>query len=136
MLTILHGNILYSKNYDELFSYEDSYIVSENGRVEGIYKTLPEKYYGCEVAEYGRGVIIPAFSDLHVHASQYVQRGLGMDLLLSDWLNQYTFPQEARFADMEYAGPIYDAFIDDMILHGTFGTHLTRITRFHFLSDI
>ncbi len=37
MLTILHGNILYSKNYDELFSYEDSYIVSENGRVEGIY---------------------------------------------------------------------------------------------------
>ena len=120
MLTILHGNILYSKNYDELFSYEDSYIVSENGRVEGIYKTLPEKYYGCEVAEYGRGVIIPAFSDLHVHASQYVQRGLGMDLLLSDWLNQYTFPQEARFADMEYAGPIYDAFIDDMILHGTF----------------
>ena len=54
-------------------------------------------------------MIIPAFSDLHVHASQYIERGLGMDMLLSDWLNQYTFPQEARFADMDYARPIYDA---------------------------
>ncbi len=119
-MTILHGNILYSKNHDELASFEDSYIIAEKGLVEGIYKTLPENYKGCEVTDYGRGVIIPAFSDLHVHASQYVQRGLGMDLLLSDWLNQYTFPQEAHFADMGYARRIYDAFIDDMVLHGTF----------------
>ena len=119
MTTILHGNILYSKNYDELASFEDSFIVAEKGLVTGIFETLPEKYAGCEVTECGRGVIIPAFSDLHVHASQYEQRGLGMDLLLPDWLNQCTFPQEARFADMEYARPVYDAFIDDMILHGT-----------------
>lgn len=117
---ILHGNILFSKNREELYSYEDSYLVIEHGRVEGIYPVLPEQYRGAKITDYGSGVIIPAFSDLHVHASQYVERGLGMDLLLSDWLDQYTFPQEARFADMRYAQPIYDAFIDDMIRCGTF----------------
>lgn len=119
-MNILHGNILFSKSREELASYEDSYLVVDQGKVEGIYPVLPEQYRGAEVTDYGSGVIIPAFSDLHVHASQYVERGLGMDMLLSDWLSQYTFPQEARFADLNYARPIYDAFIDDMIRHGTF----------------
>lgn len=119
-MNILHGNILFSKSYDELVTYEDSYLIVENGKVREICSVLPEQYKGAEVTDYGKGVIIPAFSDLHVHASQYIERGLGMDMLLSDWLNEYTFPQEARFADMDYARPIYDAFIDDMIRHGTF----------------
>lgn len=119
-MNILHGNILFSKSQDELAAYEDSYLVVDGGRVQEICAVLPEQYRGAEITDYGSGVIIPAFSDLHVHASQYVERGLGMDMLLSDWLNQYTFPQEARFADMDYARPIYDAFIDDMIKHGTF----------------
>ena len=119
-MNIFHGNILFSKNSRELAVYEDSYLVADHGKVEGIYAVLPEQYQGAEITDYGSGVIIPAFSDLHVHASQYVERGLGMDMLLSDWLNQYTFPQESRFADMNYARPIYDAFIDDMIRHGTF----------------
>ena len=128
-LEILHGNILYSESFDHLKSFEDSYLVIENGAVEGIWPVLPEKYRGFPVTDYGRGVIIPAFSDLHVHASQYIERGLGMDMLLADWLNQYTFPQEARFADMAYAAPVYDAFIDDMIRHGTF--HACLFTTIH-----
>ena len=43
-----------------------------------------------------------------------------MDCLLSDWLNHYTFPQESRFQNMEYAKNCYDAFVDDMLRHGTF----------------
>ena len=73
-----------------------------------------------EVVDYGDKLIIPAFSDLHVHGAQYVQRGIGMDCLLSDWLNHYTFPQESRFANMEYAKNCYDAFVNDMIRNGTF----------------
>ena len=119
-MKILHGNMVFAKNSQELCTFENSYLVEENGKIEGIYPVLPEKYQGLEVTDYGDQVIIPAFSDFHVHASQYVERGLGMDMLLSDWLNQYTFPQEARFAEMDYAKTVYDAFIDDMILHGTF----------------
>ena len=117
---IFHGDILYARTKDQLCSHEDSYLVVIDGLVEGIYDKLPSQHADGELIDHGRGVLIPAFSDLHVHAPQYVQRGLGMDCLLSDWLNNYTFPQESRFADMEYAKRYYDAFVDEMILHGTF----------------
>lgn len=117
---IYHGDIAYAPSADTLAVHEDSYIVVEEGKVAGIYKEVPECYRGVEVIDYGRKLIIPAFSDLHVHGAQYVQRGIGMDCLLSDWLNNYTFPQESHFADMDYAKKCYDAFVDDMIRHGTF----------------
>lgn len=117
---IFHGDILYARTKDQLCSHEDSYLVVIDGLVEGIYDKFPSQHADGELIDHGRGVLIPAFSDLHVHAPQYVQRGLGMDCLLSDWLNNYTFPQESRFADMEYAKRYYDAFVDEMILHGTF----------------
>ena len=117
---IYHANIVYSKNRNEFAVHKDSYIAVENGIVEGIYEKLPEKYAGAPLTDYGSGVMIPAFSDLHVHAPQYPQRGLGMDLLLADWLNTYTFPQEARYADPEYAGAVYEAFLKSLIESGTF----------------
>ena len=119
-MRIYHANIVWSKNRDEFAVYRDSYIAVESGVVEGIYEKLPGKYAGAPLTDYGSSVIIPAFSDLHVHAPQYPQRGLGMDLLLSDWLNTYTFPQEARYADPEYAGAVYEAFLKSLIENGTF----------------
>ena len=119
-MRIYHANIVYSKNRNEFAVHKDSYIAVENGIVEGIYEKLPEKYAGAPLTDYGSGVMIPAFSDLHVHAPQYPQRGLGMDLLLADWLNTYTFPQEARYADPEYAGAVYEAFLKSLIENGTF----------------
>lgn len=119
-MQIYHANIVYSKNRDEFAVHKDSYIAVDNGIVEGIYGKLPEKYAGAPLTDYGSSVMIPAFSDLHVHAPQYPQRGLGMDLLLADWLNTYTFPQEARYADPEYAGAVYEAFLKSLIENGTF----------------
>ena len=119
-VNIYHGDILFASSEKELNVFENSYIIVKDGLVEEISPEIPQEYNGVPVTDYGRKLIIPAFSDLHVHASQYVQRGIGMDCLLSDWLNQYTFPQEARFADLSYAEKCYDAFVDDMIRHGTF----------------
>ena len=117
---LYHGDIVYTPSADALAVYENSYIAVDSGKVEGIYPVIPEKYKHVECIDYGRQMIIPAFSDLHVHGAQYVQRGIGMDCLLSDWLNNYTFPQEAGFKDLSYAKKCYDAFVDDMICHGTF----------------
>ena len=83
-MKIYHGDIVYSENREKLNVFENSYIAVENGQVEGIYSEIPEKFSGAEVVDHGRGLIIPAFADLHVHASQFIQRGIGMDLLLSD----------------------------------------------------
>ena len=43
-LMIFRGNVVYSKERDELAVHSDSYIAVEDGRVEGIYEKLPEKY--------------------------------------------------------------------------------------------
>ena len=51
--------------------------------------------------------IIPGLTDLHLHAPQYTFRASGMDLELLDWLNTYTFPQEARYEDTEFAKEAY-----------------------------
>ena len=128
-MKLYHGDIVYSQSSDALSVFENSYLAVENGLVEDIYSEIPEKFSGVEVIDHGRGLIIPAFSDLHVHASQFVQRGIGMDLLLRDWLNTYTFPQESHFADLEYAEPIYEAYVNDMIRNGTF--HACIFTTIH-----
>lgn len=127
---ILHGDIAFSKSAEELTVLENAYLVAENGFVVGLFDKLPEHYAGADIQDYGRGLIIPAFSDLHIHASQYVQRGIGMDKLLFDWLNDYTFPQEARFADMDYAKAVYDRVVEDFVRHGSF--HSGVFTTIHY----
>ena len=118
-MELYRGNIVYSKSREKIAVHKNSFIAVENGIVKGIYDALPEEFAALPVTDFGESVIIPAFSDLHVHAPQYPQRGLGMDLLLADWLNTYTFPQEAKFSDMDYARAVYDAFLDDLIANGT-----------------
>ncbi|MCR4672797.1 MAG: amidohydrolase family protein [Lachnospiraceae bacterium] len=126
---IFHGDIVYSADRNTLAVHENSYIVVKDGFVEGISLVLPEEYLWADTVELGRGVLIPAFSDLHIHASQYAQRGIGMDRLLFDWLDSYTFPQEARYADPEYARAMYDAATLSMMKCGTF--HASIFTTIH-----
>ena len=119
-MEILHGDIIYPDTPERFSVHEDSYIFADKGVVFGIFKNIPEQYRDLPVTDYGRALIVPAFSDGHIHAPQYAQRGMGMDLLLADWLNSYTFPEEAKFSDMEYAENIYSLLTEDMIRHGTF----------------
>lgn len=48
-------------------------------------------------------MVLQSFADMHLHAPQYPMVGIGMDLPLLDWLERYTFPNEARFADEAFA---------------------------------
>ena len=59
-------------------------------------------------------LIIPGMVDLHIHAPQYAFRGMGMDYELIEWLNTQTFPEEAKYADAEYAKKAYAIFAENM----------------------
>ena len=118
-MLLIHADIVYSEDREHLAVHPDSYIAAENGVVKGIWPKIPEEYRNVPLTDHGDAVLIPAFSDLHVHAPQYLNRGLETDLLLEDWLANCTFPLEARYADIEFARLAYDAFIDDMIANGT-----------------
>ena len=103
---------------DELVCMEHSYIVVEDGRVAGVFRTLPERYAQLPVLDYGEHLILPGMTDLHVHAPQFAFRGLGMDMELLEWLNTYTFPEESKYKELEYADRAYGSFVNHL-LHST-----------------
>jgi guanine deaminase len=70
--------------------------------------TLPEGSY-----------LLPGFVDLHIHAPQYPQLGSALDVPLEVWLQKYTFPLEARYADAAFARKSYRLLVDDLIANGT-----------------
>ncbi|HJG46894.1 guanine deaminase [Corynebacterium variabile] len=69
------------------------------------------------VHDHGDALIIPGLVDCHVH---YPQIGMiaspGEQLL--DWLDRYTFPAEARFADKAHAEATAEFFTDQLIRNG------------------
>ena len=108
----LKGNIIYSKNQNELNLFENSYLICQDGKSMGVFEKLDEKYKNIEVIDFGNKIISPGLVDLHIHAPQYNFRGMGMDLELLDWLNTYTFPSEAKFKDENYAKRSYQRFVN------------------------
>ena len=118
-ITILKGNIIHTPTKDAFECLKHGYLIVEGKKVEAICPALPAEYANIPVMDYGDKLIIPGMCDMHVHAPQFVYRGLGIDLQLMDWLNRYAFPTEARFADLEYARIYYEAFADEMVKNGT-----------------
>ena len=103
MTQVLRGNIVHAPKMGELSILERGYMVLEDGVIRGIYPVLPEELAQAELRDYGDRLLMQSFADMHLHAPQYPMLGMGMDLQLLDWLNTYTFPTEARFADTDYA---------------------------------
>ena len=70
------------------------------------------------VRDFSGKLLVPGFIDCHVHFPQLdIIGSYGAQLL--DWLNQYAFPEEARFADPDHAREVARAFIDEMLANGT-----------------
>lgn len=69
---------------------------------------------GVPAEDFGEALVIPGLNDLHTHAPQYAFRGTGMDLELLDWLEKYTFPEEARYAEGAYARRAYGLFAEEL----------------------
>ncbi|MGN0733538.1 MAG: amidohydrolase family protein [Emergencia sp.] len=111
---ILKGDIAYSENKDKIETFEQGYLVCEEGICRGAFSQLPAEYGDFPVIDCSDSLVIPGMTDLHTHAPQYACRGFAMDLELLEWLNTYTFPQEARYADVEYAKRAYGKLVEDL----------------------
>ena len=111
---VCKGDICYSKDKNTLQTCKDGYLVCENGVSAGVFAKLPEKYQDFPLLDYTGKLILPGFTDLHVHAPQYRFRALGMDLELLEWLDTHTFPQEAKYVDTDFARKNYARFVEEM----------------------
>jgi len=127
-IQILKGNIVHTPAAGELKILENGFIVSDGGKIVGLFDALPDMYAGAPVIDYGDALIMPSFADMHMHAPQYPMLGMGMDLPLLDWLNTYTFNTEAAFKDEDFARETYRALAAEMIANGT-----TRVCAFSSL---
>lgn len=114
MLKIYKGNIIYSSTPEQLTVLEDGYIVVLGGLVKGVHRTLPAEYEGIGLEAETDGLIIPGLCDMHIHAPQWMNRGLGYSMELLPWLMRYTFPAEERFGDSAFAREAYGMFVEDL----------------------
>lgn len=135
MKKVYKAHILFTKEKDRFEILENGYIAVENGLVTGTATRLEDlDAAGAEVVDFGNRLLIPAMMDMHVHAPQVHNQGVAMDLELLPWLQNYTFPEEARYADVHYAERMYRRFLHTQWLFGTmrsvvFGTVHTESTR-------
>lgn len=134
-IKILKGDIIFSKSQEELGMIKDGFLIAKENVIVGVFAEVPEEYREMEVEDYTGKLILPGFTDLHVHAPQYTFRGLGMNMELLPWLNTYTFPEEAKYADVEYAKKVYPKFVNDLknsvtTRAGIFGTLHVKSTEY------
>ena len=106
----LKGTFLDTPTPDTL-RVRDGYLLCENGLCAGFSAAAPA---GVEILDYTGKIITPGLVDLHLHAPQYSYCGTAMDLELLDWLQQYTYPEEAHYADPAYAKLGYAYFVRDL----------------------
>ena len=89
--------------------------VTHFGPAERILRVLPA---GTEIRDFGKDALISAgFIDTHVHFPQTTMiASYGAQLL--DWLEQYTFPAELKFADKDHARAIARVFLRENLRNG------------------
>jgi guanine deaminase len=135
MKKVYKAHILFTKAKDHFEVFENGYVAVEDGRVTGVSNNLAEVGgQDAEVTDFGDCLLIPAMNDMHVHAPQVRNQGVAMDLELLPWLQNYTFPEESKYADVHYAERMYRRFLHTQWLFGTmrsvvFGTVHTESTR-------
>ena len=95
-------------------------VLVDGGRIKAVGNadTLRAAHRQARVTDYGKALISAGFVDAHVHYPQTaIIASWGKRLI--DWLNQYTFPEEMRFADPAYAAEVASRYFDLALAHGT-----------------
>ncbi|HBQ36093.1 MAG TPA: guanine deaminase [Rhodobacteraceae bacterium] len=89
-------------------------VIKDIGAADDLRRRHPQ----AAVTDYGDALITAGFIDAHVHYPQTaIIASWGMRLV--DWLNTYTFPEEIRFCDPEYAAKIANRYLDLTAANGT-----------------
>ena len=126
-MKIIKGTILSFKknpffnNIEESVNIiEDGGILIKNGIIAEVdnFLTIKKKNPLAKTYDYGRHLITAGFIDCHMH---YPQTGIisSFGKRLIDWLNDYTFPEEKKFIDPEYASKIASLTLNLCLQNGT-----------------
>ena len=118
----VHGRWFHAPDPDRVEVLADTVIaVADDGTIEEVIGPSDRGYETAQrdAVETNGCYLLPGFVDLHVHAPQYPQLGQALDEPLEVWLGKYTFQLEAKYADLDFARPRYDALVRDLLSNGT-----------------
>ncbi|MEO0485811.1 MAG: guanine deaminase [Pseudomonadota bacterium] len=98
----------------------DGAVLIEAGRIAAVggAAELRAAHGDAVVTDHSGHLIVPGFVDAHTHYPQTAMIASWGKRLI-DWLNDYTFPEEARFADPAYARAVAGTYLDLLLDHGT-----------------
>lgn len=134
MVVIFYGALVSPKSLTEYDAFPHAVVcVSKAGVIEWVEKDVPATELQHVIAKHGftsieavnlvdlkRGeFIMPGFIDTHTHAPQVPNIGSGQEHELLEWLEQTTFPMEARFRDANFARNAYSSVVRRIIDAGT-----------------
>jgi guanine deaminase len=118
---IIRGQTLsFSSDGGPLFEKKGAIAISNDGRIlwSGSYSNLPEDYLNAPRDDYPECLVLPGFIDPHIHFPQYrILAAPGRDLL--DWLNRFTFPEEARYGEKPHVERAAGLFLRRLFAAGT-----------------
>jgi guanine deaminase len=101
--------------------FEDGLLLLDGARVAAsgpaplLLRELPRD---TAVLAHPGKLLLPGFIDTHIHYPQLDVVGSGGRELL-DWLTNYTYREERRFADATHAALVAEAFLDELARNGT-----------------
>ena len=106
---------------DVLIDIADGLVIVEDGLITAVgpYEQTKDRLGpDIHVDHYPDRIVTAGFIDSHVH---YVQTGIigAFGAQLIDWLNEYTFVAEQRFADPDYSAAVATVFFDELLRNGT-----------------
>lgn len=107
---------------EQAFEYfEDGMLVVKDGIIQALGNAEEQIALldsTIEVEHHPDALIVPGFVDTHIHYPQSdMIASYGEQLL--DWLNNYTFPEESKFADKQYASDVAERFLAELLRNGT-----------------
>ena len=123
---VIKGRLLsFSERPDDVaasncYSYwPNGALAIESGKIAwvGNAQDLPARFATLPVDDHSSHLVLPGFIDAHTHYPQMeVIASYGSQLM--DWLETYTFRQEARFSDKSHCEAQAVLFFDELVNHG------------------
>ncbi|GAA5976502.1 hypothetical protein JCM10908_005522 [Rhodotorula pacifica] len=128
-----YGFLVHSVSLTEIEYLENALLgVDETGVIAFLEKGVPANEVDERIRSHGwtqedvhvvemkrSEFLMPGLIDTHTHAPQYLNLGYGQQYELLDWLDNLTFPAEAKFADAAHARRVYDSVVERVISTGT-----------------
>lgn len=128
MLKVFRGELLHfladpaKVPLQESYQYfNDGVLFIKDGIVEQVGDAadlLPTLDKSIAVTHYENGLIMPGFIDTHVHYPQTEMIASYGEQLL-EWLENYTFPFERQFSDLEHGKRVAEFFLTQLLAAGT-----------------